>query len=74
MPWAPIPLAVVWSIWNVRNQKVFESKSVDWFEVTELVIAHVAFWISSSNEGRDLTMNDIIFRLSSVLSSYLLEI
>ncbi|XP_057484663.1 uncharacterized protein LOC130771052 [Actinidia eriantha] len=67
--WPPIPLAVIWSIWNVRNQKFFESKSVNWFEVTELVIARVAFWVSSSKEGRDLTMNDIIFRLSSILSS-----
>ncbi|GFY80587.1 hypothetical protein Acr_01g0003960 [Actinidia rufa] len=59
---APIPLAMVWSIWNVRNQKDFESKSMNWVEVTELVMARVAFWVPSSKEGKDLTMNDIIFR------------
>ena len=69
MLWDPIPLAVVWSVWNVRNQKVFENKAVVWPEVTELIIARIAFWVSSSKDGRDLTMDDIIFRLSSVVSS-----
>ena len=42
---------------------------MDWFEVTELVVTRVVFWVSSSKEGNDITINDIIFRLSSVLSS-----
>lgn len=33
--WAPIPLAVVWTIWNARNKKVLENKPVDWAEVNE---------------------------------------
>ena len=69
MIWASIPLAVVWSIWNFRNQKVFESKSVDWLEATDPIIALVAFWVSTSKVGRGLSMDDIRFRLSSVVSA-----
>ncbi|GFY82595.1 hypothetical protein Acr_02g0008350 [Actinidia rufa] len=65
----PILLAVVWAVWNVRNQKVFDNKLVDWLEAIELIIAHVAFWVSSSKDGRDLTMDDIIFRIISVASA-----
>ena len=66
--WAPIPLAVVWSIWNARNLKVFENKPVDWNEVADIIMARVAFWVSSSKKGRGLKMDDIIFRWSSVVS------
>ena len=68
MLWAPIPLAVGWAAWIVRIQKVFDNKPVDWLEATELIIACVAFWVSSSKDGRDLTMDDIIFRMISVVS------
>ncbi|GFZ09917.1 hypothetical protein Acr_21g0005160 [Actinidia rufa] len=37
------PLAVGWAAWNVRIQKVFDNKPVDWLEATELIIARVAF-------------------------------
>ncbi|GFZ21516.1 hypothetical protein Acr_29g0006780 [Actinidia rufa] len=67
--WAPIPLVVVRAVWNVRNQKVFDNKSVDWLKATELIIAHVTFWVSSSKDGRDLTMDDIIFRMISMASA-----
>ncbi|GFZ10960.1 hypothetical protein Acr_22g0003580 [Actinidia rufa] len=41
--WAPIPLAVLWSIWNARNQKIFDNKSVNWVETTDLIMARIAF-------------------------------
>ena len=66
--WAPIPLAVVWTIWNARNKKVFENKPVDWAEVNELIVARVAFWVSTSQAGSDFSIDDIRFRLNSVIN------
>ena len=68
MIWAPIPLAVVWTIWNTRNKKVLENKPVDWAEVNELIVARVGFWVSTSKAGSKLCMDDIIFRLNSVIN------
>ncbi|GFS37612.1 hypothetical protein Acr_00g0053050 [Actinidia rufa] len=66
--WTPIPLAVMWSIWNARNQKIFDNKPVNWLEIVDLIIARIAFWVSSSKDGRDLSMDDIIYRMNSVIS------
>ena len=41
--WAPIPLAVLWSIWNARNQKIFDNKSISWVETTDLFMARIGF-------------------------------
>ena len=68
MLWASIPLAVVWTIWNARNKKVFENKPVDWVEVKDLIVARVAFWVSISKAGRDVSMDDIILRLNSIIN------
>ena len=62
-------MAVMWSIWNARNQKIFDNKPVIWLEIIDLIIARVAFWVSSSKDGRDLSMDDIIFRMNLVTSA-----
>ncbi|GFS33349.1 hypothetical protein Acr_00g0027860 [Actinidia rufa] len=41
--WAPFPLAVLWSIWNARNQKILDNKSVNYVETTDLIMARIAF-------------------------------
>ena len=66
--WTPIPLAVMWSIWNARNQKKIDNKPVNWLEIVDLIIARIAFWVSSSKDDRDLSMDDIIYRMNSVIS------
>ncbi|GFZ18817.1 hypothetical protein Acr_27g0005560 [Actinidia rufa] len=49
--WTPIPLTMMWSIYNARNQKVLDNKLVNWLETIDLIIARVAFWVSSSKDG-----------------------
>ncbi|GFS31541.1 hypothetical protein Acr_00g0017960 [Actinidia rufa] len=67
--WAPIPLAVLWSIWNAKNKKIFDNKPVNWVETTDLIMARIAFWVSSSKDGRDLSMDDIIFKMNAVITT-----
>ncbi|KAI8527166.1 hypothetical protein RHMOL_Rhmol12G0054600 [Rhododendron molle] len=67
--WESIPFAVIWTVWNTRNQLVFENKTVDWMETTDLFKARVAFWVTSNKDGSVYTMDDIMFRLHSLVKS-----
>ncbi|KAI8564446.1 hypothetical protein RHMOL_Rhmol03G0182300 [Rhododendron molle] len=67
--WESIPFAVIWTVWNTRNKLVFENKTVDWMETTDLIKARVAFWVTSNKDGSVYTMDDIMFRLHSIMKS-----
>lgn len=66
--WNCIPLAVLWSLWKFRNEFLFENKTLDWEEVTELIKVRVAFWVKSSLKI-DYSINDFHYRLKSTLQS-----
>ena len=57
------------SDWNARNQKIFDNKPVNWVETTDLIMARIAFWVSSNKDGRDMLMDDIIFKMNAVITA-----
>lgn len=68
--WESIPFAVIWTMWDARNhQLVFENKTVDWMETTDLIKARVAFWVTSNKEGSVNSMDNIMFRPHFIVKS-----
>ncbi|XP_028077486.1 uncharacterized protein LOC114279450 [Camellia sinensis] len=45
--WEALPLAILWTIWIARNDKVFNSKEPNWVDLVENIKINVAFWVSS---------------------------
>ncbi|KAL7183907.1 hypothetical protein ACSBR2_026141 [Camellia fascicularis] len=40
--WEALPLDVLWSLWRVRNEKVFNQKEPNWKELVELIKIRVS--------------------------------
>lgn len=64
--WECIPLAVLWSLWKMRNEFIFQDCPINWEELFELIKIRVAFWIKNS-EFTDYSINDFLFNLRSMI-------
>lgn len=69
MIWEAIPMAVLWTIWNVRNKLVFENEAPDWVRTTDMIKSRVAFWVKSKEGGAEFSMDDFLYRINSLLES-----
>lgn len=67
--WDCIPLAVLWSMWKMRNEWVFQNKRLNWIELVDLIKVRVALWVKASWESNSYSINDFIYRLDSVLEA-----
>lgn len=67
--WDAIPMAVLWSVWNVRNKLVFENEAPDWNKISDLILSRVAFWVKSKEGGSEFSLDDFIFRINSLLEA-----
>ncbi|XP_028125672.1 uncharacterized protein LOC114322530 [Camellia sinensis] len=61
--WKVVPVAVLWSIWKARNDCLFHQKSVEGFDLAELVKVRIAFWCKHSCGGLQYSVEDIVFNL-----------
>lgn len=66
LAWECIPLTVLWSLWKMRNEFIFQDQPLNWDEIIELIKLRVAFWIKNS-ENTDYSINDFLFNLRSML-------
>ena len=64
--WNLIPLAVVWSIWLLRNDYKFNDGRPNWESLCERVKCRIAFWAKLKDCGNFASVDDILFRLGSV--------
>lgn len=62
-------MAVIWTVWKQRNDRVFENATIDWVKSTKLVKIRVALWAKSNAGYRDFSIDDFLFRLRSILDS-----
>lgn len=67
--WDCIPLAILWSIWKMRNEFIFENRDIIWDEVVDLIKLRIALWARAKWEPSDYSLNDFIYRLPSILAS-----
>lgn len=64
--WNCIPFAILWSIWKMRNEFIFQNKPLNWEELADLIKLRVAFWVKTNWKFGDYSINDFIFRLDSI--------
>ncbi|XP_028061353.1 uncharacterized protein LOC114264834 [Camellia sinensis] len=64
--WKSVPLAVMWSIWKVKNECLFHGKSVDVLELSELVKVRVALWVKHSTTDLQYSVEDTVNNLNRI--------
>ncbi|KAL7259613.1 hypothetical protein ACSBR1_005492 [Camellia fascicularis] len=64
--WKSIPLAVLWSIWKLRNECKFKNSNPNLDEVIELIKTRVAIWARSSSNLAQFSVNDFIFNMNQI--------
>ena len=57
--WELIPPAILWSIWRVRNDVLFEGKQVDWVALLDLIKWRIAFWAKTKNFACHLSFDGL---------------
>lgn len=60
------PLAVLWSIWKLRNECKFKHSNPSLVEVIELIKIRVAIWAKSSHNLAQFAVNDFIFNMNQI--------
>lgn len=64
--WKSVPLAVLWSIWKLRNECKFKHSNPSLVEVIELIKIRVAIWAKSSHNLAQFSVNDFIFNMNQI--------
>ena len=64
--WKALPLAVLWSIWKLRNDCVFNSAQPNSLQLCELTKIRVAIWLKSHSIGNSCSysIHDFIFNFN----------
>lgn len=66
--WKVVPLAMLWSVWRLRNNCLFKEGHVDLEGLGELVKVRIALWVKSNMKGVKYSVHDIVANLKQVKS------
>ena len=58
--WELIPPAIIWSVWRVRNDVLFEGKQVDWVTLLDLSKWRMVFWGKIKNDATYLSFEALL--------------
>lgn len=64
--WNAIPFAAFWSIWNMRNDCIFNGKHHVLEEVCELIKIRVALWIKANASELQYSVHDVVENLQQI--------
>ncbi|CAL5355404.1 unnamed protein product [Camellia sinensis] len=64
--WKVIPLAVVWSIWKLRNDCVVNSAQLNFLEIIELIKVRIAVWLKNHSYGNTNSIQDFVSNLNQI--------
>lgn len=67
--WDCIPHAILWSLWKLRNEHIFQGKTIIWEDLVELIKIRIALWVRSKWDHKEYSVNDFIFRFRSILQA-----
>ncbi|CAL5414383.1 unnamed protein product [Camellia sinensis] len=61
--WEVIPVAVLWSVWNLRNKYecVFSDEQPNSDDLVDLIKFRVVFWAKTKSDMKNWNMTDLLF-------------
>ena len=65
--WRLIPLAILWSVWTIRNESKFDGKKMNREESADIVKIRVAFWAKLKSRFNLFSVNDVVYNLGKVV-------
>lgn len=64
--WKVVPLAMLWFVWKLKNECVFNEAKPDFADFTELVKVKAALWAKSNLKELKYSVHDIVYNLKQV--------
>ncbi|KAL7250351.1 hypothetical protein ACSBR1_012370 [Camellia fascicularis] len=64
--WNAIPIAVVWSLWRLKNNCLFRGAQPNFESLSELIKVRVAFWVKNHHIGSMYSFHDFISNLGLI--------
>ncbi|XP_028071567.1 uncharacterized protein LOC114273928 [Camellia sinensis] len=64
--WRGIPLVVLWSVWKLRNDVVFNASNPSLAELCEVIKVRVALWLKPFYTEHNFTMQEFVINLRQV--------
>ncbi|KAL7240263.1 hypothetical protein ACSBR2_006012 [Camellia fascicularis] len=64
--WEAFPLAILWTIWIARNEKVFNCKEPIWVDLLENIKINVEFWVKQLFNLPEFSIHDFLFCLHGI--------
>lgn len=65
--WLAIPLAALWSIWKLRNERLFNGSKPNQEVLCDLIKVRITLWVKASSPILVLSVRDIVSNLQQVL-------
>lgn len=66
--WHSIPFAIMWSVWKLRNDCLFNRIQPDFTALGELIKIRIALWLKYNTFGVHYSINEVVFNLQQVRS------
>ncbi|GMP72459.1 hypothetical protein CsSME_00030493 [Camellia sinensis var. sinensis] len=64
--WKIIPLAVLWSLWKLRNEIIFNESQLDFGKLCDLIKTRVAMWFKAFSPSFCYSVDDLVYNLQNV--------
>lgn len=64
--WNLVPLVMLWSVWKLRNDKVFNGGHPNFADLVDTVKSRIAFWAKSNITGVQYSVHDLVINLNQV--------
>ena len=59
-------MAILWSVWTLRNGSKFNGTKINWEETFDMVKIRVALWAKVNSNFGMFSVNDFLYNLDKV--------